>query len=601
MSNALKNEIHAYFGVQNSTTTAKVSQWASGQKLVIHDEELPPVFEAYYSNSRHRGDAKPQIGSNGVVDAPYEFFKSGKDIYVFLMVHETEDDSRYEKVVHIPIDPCPKPTGEEPEPHQQGVIDQTIAALNNALEQSETNVTHYPCIIDGYWHVWDAQTEQFASTGVEAQGEKGDGGLCIFLDRTGSPIPTDADKHLPASATVTCGVYCFKGGERIDPENVTASAFQYKSGQYSASLPATITHNTAEAAQWRVTYNLNASNNITLLGDSGSQLINVTVDGEVHKIYYPWFAAKQGKTGEGGLNIDLTRDAIIIPTDPNRMPDSEYVATIDITADRDGEVVGIANVSATIVSMEYVDGQGVVHRTGVVPSITAMRDSMLDIDIKYTVKYKFKYDPYYFVADSGTVTITIRIGSKNYTRTIPWTLSKQGDAGADAVNVFLRDPVTLIPTDADGYLTEAKIITTTVYAFKGGEPCTITSVTASNVTVEHDPLHLEGISADVTVALTSAIVKYVIPAAVRLRNDRQIPTITTVVDGESYVNTMCIASAKKGDAYNLTQADREEIAGIASEQLLERIEQIEQSYDDLGLSVVDGMIHTTYDKQEDEE
>ena len=133
MSNALKNEIHAYFGVQNSTTTAKVSQWASGQKLVIHDEELPSVFEAYYSNSRHRGDAKPQIGSNGVVDAPYEFFKSGKDIFVFLMVHETEDDSRYEKVVHIPIDPCPKPTGEEPEPHQQGVIDQTIAALNNGV------------------------------------------------------------------------------------------------------------------------------------------------------------------------------------------------------------------------------------------------------------------------------------------------------------------------------------------------------------------------------------------------------------------------------------------------------------------------------------
>lgn len=61
------------------------------------------------------------------------------------------------------------------------------------------------------------------------------------------------------------------------------------------------------------------------------------------------------------------------------------------------------------------------------------------------------------------------------------------------------------------------------------------------------------------------------------------------------------APGPKGDTYELTQADRKEIADLATEALIERIEKIEKDYDDLGLSVVNGMIHTTYDKQEDEE
>jgi hypothetical protein len=136
MSENALNEIHAYFGKLSTTTTKKVSQWAYGQKLVIHDPELPPVFEAYYSNSRSRGTADPQIGTDGVVDAPHAYFRSGADIYVFLMVHEGQDDGRYNKIVHIPIDPCAEPTDVEPEPYEQSVIDQSIAALNDAVEQT---------------------------------------------------------------------------------------------------------------------------------------------------------------------------------------------------------------------------------------------------------------------------------------------------------------------------------------------------------------------------------------------------------------------------------------------------------------------------------
>lgn len=45
--------------------------------------------------------------------------------------------------------------------------------------QSETNVTHYPKIVDGYWHVWDAFNEEYVNTNVDARGIKGDDGNSI--------------------------------------------------------------------------------------------------------------------------------------------------------------------------------------------------------------------------------------------------------------------------------------------------------------------------------------------------------------------------------------------------------------------------------------
>ena len=39
---------------------------------------------------------------------------------------------------------------------------------------AEAAVSHYPRIINGVWFVWDAETGKFVSTGISAQGEKGD-------------------------------------------------------------------------------------------------------------------------------------------------------------------------------------------------------------------------------------------------------------------------------------------------------------------------------------------------------------------------------------------------------------------------------------------
>lgn len=157
MSEAL-NTIHAYFGVQNTTTTAPIKQWAYGQKLIIHDPKLPNVFEAYYSNSKSRGDAKPQIGQGGEVRAPHEYFESGADIYVFLMQHEGEEDGRYNKVVHIPITPAPKPVDIDPDPEESLVIGELVDAMNTAVAKTAADVISA-----------DASSQAAAQSATEAQ------------------------------------------------------------------------------------------------------------------------------------------------------------------------------------------------------------------------------------------------------------------------------------------------------------------------------------------------------------------------------------------------------------------------------------------------
>ena len=53
---------------------------------------------------------------------------------------------------------------------------QSANQVEQYKNQSETNVTHYPKIIDDYWYVWDASNEEYVNTNVDASGVKGDKG-----------------------------------------------------------------------------------------------------------------------------------------------------------------------------------------------------------------------------------------------------------------------------------------------------------------------------------------------------------------------------------------------------------------------------------------
>ena len=58
--------------------------------------------------------------------------------------------------------------GETLTPADLDIIANILNELNTAVAQSQTNVEHYPKIVDDYWYVWDAELGEFINTGARA-------------------------------------------------------------------------------------------------------------------------------------------------------------------------------------------------------------------------------------------------------------------------------------------------------------------------------------------------------------------------------------------------------------------------------------------------
>lgn len=167
--------IKAYIRDGTYSTTEPITQGDYGYILQIEGTELPSVYRVDFSNDRHNGEALPVYGNDNGVEVPEELIATGKDIFAFYFYIE-EGFGKTAYTWKIPNDTRAQNGDIEPTPSQQDSIDQAIAALNDAVDKSETNVEHYPIIIDGYWYVWDAESSSFVTTGVDAHGLKGDKG-----------------------------------------------------------------------------------------------------------------------------------------------------------------------------------------------------------------------------------------------------------------------------------------------------------------------------------------------------------------------------------------------------------------------------------------
>lgn len=183
-----QNIIHATVNAWGTMLLARRYVGDYGQRIVF-DEEMPTVYEVDFSKDKSGGTSITMIGDENGVDVPDQFFQTEGDIYAFLYIVQ-DDGGRTKKTYRIPVTSRPERTEETPTPVEQSAIDQAIAALNTAVEQTETNVSHYPKIIDGYWHVWDAVGGEYINSGIEAQGAKGDKG-----DKGDSYVLTQADKE----------------------------------------------------------------------------------------------------------------------------------------------------------------------------------------------------------------------------------------------------------------------------------------------------------------------------------------------------------------------------------------------------------------------
>ena len=170
------NIVIALFSGNWKTKTSRLWQYDYGRILQIVGLELPEFFEVHFSNSEDCDIAKTAIGNDNIVKIPDEYFISGKDIYAWIYLHSGEDDGETKYMITIPINRRAKPSDEPPTPEEQSVINQIVAALEAAVEKSETNVLHYPAIIDDIWYVWDANIGDYVSTDIPATGPEGEQG-----------------------------------------------------------------------------------------------------------------------------------------------------------------------------------------------------------------------------------------------------------------------------------------------------------------------------------------------------------------------------------------------------------------------------------------
>ncbi|MBO5570365.1 MAG: hypothetical protein J6A79_15740, partial [Clostridia bacterium] len=130
------NITHVSFGEQHFKKTKRMWQWNTGQVFVFDDLDLPDSYTARICNTGEP-NTKPWIGDENGLEIPDVYFEDGRDIDVYIYLHPTEDSGQTEYHMHIPIIQQPPPTNIKPTEIQQGVIDQTMAALNAGVEKAE--------------------------------------------------------------------------------------------------------------------------------------------------------------------------------------------------------------------------------------------------------------------------------------------------------------------------------------------------------------------------------------------------------------------------------------------------------------------------------
>lgn len=135
----MNNILRVLFCGKQQVTAKSLYQYDYGQVLKFVDLTLPAAYEVHFSNYEH-GKSTTVLATSNKVAIPDMYFTSGKDIYVWIYLHTGDDDGETEYQVTIPIIKRASISDEQPTTEEETVINQTIAALNNALTESRAGV-----------------------------------------------------------------------------------------------------------------------------------------------------------------------------------------------------------------------------------------------------------------------------------------------------------------------------------------------------------------------------------------------------------------------------------------------------------------------------
>ena len=134
-----RNIVTAFLGGGTTVTTAPLYQWDYGQILLFSGLELPFSFEVHFSNTERRGDSTTSIGEDNSVTIPDIYLTTGKPVYAWIYLHDSETDGETEYAITIPVIQRPRPTHETPTPVQQSEIEQLIDTMNDAVDAAQAS------------------------------------------------------------------------------------------------------------------------------------------------------------------------------------------------------------------------------------------------------------------------------------------------------------------------------------------------------------------------------------------------------------------------------------------------------------------------------
>ena len=127
--------IYGRIGPRGTYTEGMITEEDYGILFQMPDLDLPAAYQVDFSNKLTGGTALTVVGNEDGALIPTSLIDSGKDVYAFLY-YTGVGFGKTTHVFRINNNRRAKRGTPAPDPEQQSVIDQTIAALNDAVEST---------------------------------------------------------------------------------------------------------------------------------------------------------------------------------------------------------------------------------------------------------------------------------------------------------------------------------------------------------------------------------------------------------------------------------------------------------------------------------
>lgn len=127
--------IYGRVGPRGTYTEGMITEEDYGILFQMPDLDLPAAYQVDFSNKLTGGTALTVVGNSDGALIPTSLIDSGKDVYAFLY-YTGVGFGKTTHVFRINNNRRAKRGTPAPTPEQQSVIDQTIAALNDAVEST---------------------------------------------------------------------------------------------------------------------------------------------------------------------------------------------------------------------------------------------------------------------------------------------------------------------------------------------------------------------------------------------------------------------------------------------------------------------------------